>query len=650
MCDGSSLHTADEIPCQPFLSLMMPTSLNDLPPELLDLITTYLPTAQSLSNLGRTNKSLQTFVEKDAWQTFSRTRFPSLYTNDAPLAKSHRDGAKSLTTLSKAWDRRAFVSRYIEPHGDIRAYPGDRRIDRWKRPRGQTIGFTPQLDSYESINTDGRLEETLAFTAGAEICLRKRSIEGAGADDVRWFTYRSLSSAEGRDDVTCMHLLKPLGEERQRSGPETVVAGTANGDLHLLSLPPVDGSDIVKAHFSTSGRGVRSSSLFQETYKPILLAANLGDSHVALYSVDSDAEKIEPTTETDIRPHMVNGRRGQRAWSTNFISSTRLAIGLGPSEEPLHIYTLSPSGLEKEPTRKFALQNDLDKLEGEITLSGFAKRSASSIYPVIPLSPVSASAGGSEEGQVFLSGAYDGIIRLHDLRSNRNVEQAYIDPTDDSAIYSLLPRGRETLVAGTSRHSLLKVFDPRLGAKAYDYLDATSPIPMDEPWKRRPSHGKTKDWSLFLKPHSATYPGRGGGNNWARRSAESSIYTLTSPSPTSPYIYAGVENAVVEMAFTSLLDAHPDPSYFQAPRRSKIQQHHSPSHHRRNSSHAASTDLSMIGGMRPKEILDLAMYDQTADMKLCTQRSVWETFRLRDSLVKGHDVVEGRDERWKVGS
>lgn len=623
---------------------MSPSTLTDLPPELLDHITTYLPTAQTLSDLGRTNKSLQTFVEKDAWQTFSRTRFPSLYPWNASPPASHKDTARALTTLSKAWDRRAFVSRYIEPHGDIRAFPGDKKVERWKRPRGQTIGFTPQLDCYEHVGSAGEREEVLAFTAGAEICMRQREVGSTAGEDVRWVTYRPLDAVEGIDDVTCMHLLKPQDEGQQIQHTKSLIAGTANGNLQLIKLPPDNGADVVTTQFATNGREVKSSSLLQQAFHPTLLAANLGDSHVALYSVDDDSENITPTTEIDVRSHMVNGRRGQRAWSTNFISPSKLAIGLGPSEEPLHIYTLDSSGLQKEPLRKFALQNDIDKLEGEVTLSGFAKRSASSIYPVVPLSPASTSAAGSEDGQVFLSGAYDGIIRLHDLRSNRNVEQAYVDRTDDSAIYSLLPRGRESLVAGTSRHSLLKVFDLRLGSKAYSYLDATDPIPDDEPWRRGRHAGKTKDWSLFLKPHSATYSGRGGGNNWARRSAESSIYSLTSPSPTSPHIYAGVENAVVEMAFTSILDAHPDPVYFQ-PSQQRRTQHRKPE--RRHSFHA---DVGIIGGMRSKEILDLAMYDQTTDMKLCTQRSVGETLRLREELGRGEGVVEGKDERWKVGS
>ena len=593
---------------------MAPRNLTDLPPELLDHITTYLPTAQSVARLGKSCRDLHTYVEKDAWHTFSRTRFPSIYSAGAGTQASHRHDARTLTTLSKAWDRRAFVASYLEPHGDIRAFPGDRRLERWKRPRGQTIGFLPQLDCYEEIsNPSGTRKEILAFSAGAEICLRERSINTATGDDARWMTYRPLSAVEGRDDVTCMHLVRPQEGDDPQQG-RTLVTGTANGDLQLLQLPPDDGSPAVKTYFPTQGRDVRSTSVLQKPFNSSLLAANLGESHLCVYSVDQNAEKIPAFTEIDVRPQMSNGRRNQRIWSTNFLSSTNLAIGLGPSEEPLHIYALSPSGLTKEPIRKFGLRDGMDN------------KRTSSTYPVVPLPPAT-TASGSGDGQVFLSGAYDGIIRLHDLRSSRDFESIYTDPTEDGSIYSLLPRGRESLVAGTSRHSLLKVFDLRLGSKAYSYLGDQPPDDQQTGKIER-----TKDYSLFITPQAATYPGRGGGNNWARRSAESSVYSLTSPSPNSPYIYAGVENAIVAMAFTSLLDAHPDPTYFRPLR--------------------GENDASKgtIGGMRVKDIFDLAMYDQTADMTLHKQRSVWETVRSSAGLRRGEGTLDGLDERWKIGS
>ena len=82
---------------------------------------------------------------------------------------------------------------------------------------------------------------------------------------------------------------------------------------------------------------------------------------------------------------------------------------------------------------------------------------------------------------------------------------------------------------------------------------------------------------------------------------ESSVYSLASPSSSSPYLYAGVENAVLELAFTSILDKHPDPTYFAPWRPQK----------------GGKED-----NWRSKEVLDLAMYDQTPDMKLCIQKSM----------------------------
>ena len=134
----------------------------------------------------------------------------------------------------------------------------------------------------------------------------------------------------------------------------------------------------------------------------------------------------------------------------------------------------------------------------------------------------------------------------------------------------------------------MKVFDLRMGAKCYSYCSAS---------ERKSAWGdeeRRDDWNLFLKPHSATYPGRGGGNNWARRSAESSIYSLASPSTANPYLYAGVENAVLELAFTSILDRDPDVVFF-------------------GSQHHKSRIGDKVNGFRPKEVLDLAMYDQTAE-------------------------------------
>ena len=634
-------------------------SLTDLPPELLDHITSYIPTAASVSNLSRSSQSLKRAVDKDGWATFNRSRFPSIYTPHPDLNSSasyHKEAARTLVTLSKNWDRRAIAARYVEPNGNIRSYPGGDRVDRWKRPRGQTIGFTPQLDSCEVIGqrwSDKR--EVLALSAGAEICVRLRKSSRTSDDkggfqlhqDVRWVTYRPPGASEGKDDITTLHILRPEQGERD-SEQLQLISGTADGALELQDLPlsldrDVHGNieDSTGRTFNTGGLPVRSTSILQQQSQPSLLAANLGETRICLYSLDDSVNPNgSPISQIDIAASQ-NGHRTYRTWSANFISSSHLAVGLGPSEDPIHIYNIQPSGIDKQVLRTFSLQNDLDRLEGEITLANFAK-STSSVYPIVPLPQPSSAGVTNVDASVFLTGAYDGIIRLHDLRSDRQVAHAYIDPTDDSAIYCLLPRGREKLVVGTSRHSLLKVFDMRMGAKCYSYRNAA-----DQSSKKE---DRTDDWNLFLKPHSATYPGRGGGNNWARRSAESSIYSLTSPSSTSPFVYAGVENAVVELAFTNLFDPKPDPAFFGP----------------------MSSSRGMKSARRPEsgefaDVLNLAMYEQSAvRMDLMSQRSFDETKMLVEERQRqldrgayseerwrrhfGYCFVDGLDERWRVGT
>lgn len=565
-------------------------TFSDLPPELWDHVATYLPTARSIAALGRTNRSLYTFVEKDAWKSFARNHFPTLCPPDVPLSK---EAVRTLTSLSKAWDRRAFVATYVEPSNDITSFPGREQATKWMRPRGQTIGFTPLMDVHEDIEGSWKQrKETFAFSAGAQVCIRTTTRD-KGRQNVKWATYRPRAAREGRDDITSMHLLRPddqTGDERQH-----IVTGTARGDLQLLGIPQDDpyDQDVRTTYFATQGLPVRSSSLLQEASRPTLLATNLGDSRIALFDVDAEQSKICASSQFDLKPVLQpdgNPSPSRRAWSTNFLSRKHLAVGVGYSDEPIHIYTITEDGLSRDNVKKISLRNDRDVLGG--------KKPTSNVYTVAPLP---ASNGSSGNGDVFLSGAYDGIVRLHDLRSNRDVEASYVDPADDSAVYAILTRGQETLLTGTSRHNLCKVFDLRLGAKCYNYLD------LEE------QRNAEKDFNIFLRPSNPAFVARGSGwNRNNNRSLESSVYSLASPSAHSPYIYAGVEGSIMSLAFTELLDRHPDPTYFEPwnPKRSV------------------------------EEVLSLAMYDQDANMKLSVQRGCWETVRTGRSTRK-------LDERWR---
>nr|POE47117.1 hypothetical protein CFP56_00449 [Quercus suber] len=600
--------------------IMPPTIITDLPPELIDHVATFLPTAAALANFSGTNKYIHKCVEADGWSAFNHTKFPSLCPQ---TTSSHKDTARTLTTLSRAWDRRALVTRALEPHGPITVFPGVRKVEKWQRPKGQTIGFTPHVDVFEHVGPGRRQRrEVLAFSAGAELCIRDKR-----GEDAQWLTYKPVSAFEGRDDITTLHLLR--NDQQDVSHGLQVVLGTANGDLKVLRLPDEGSKDLSVSEFVTQRQPVRSSSLLERSDGDTLLAAGMGDSRVSIFPISpSSSSRTAPLSSIDIRPHS-SSSRSQHIWSTTFLSPQHIAIGSGPTDHPLNIYAVTPSGLSDRPVREFSLPNSVDDLvEGSVPLAAsLAKKITTSVYPIVPLPPSSTACG---HGNIFLSGAYDGVIRLHDLRSSSEVEQAYVDPSDDSAIYSLLLRGQESIVAGTARHSLLKVFDMRLGAKSYSYLQA-APTSVDT----RPAVGMAKgDWNLFLRPSIHRQTRHGRGSSRSRLLSETSVYSIASPSPSSPYIYAGVENSVLEFAITSVLDKHPDPTFF---------------------TDAFTAPKNAADTQRNKQVVDLAMYDQTTSSpKLYTQKSLWETARTsgRGSAV-AHTLAfppaePGLDERWKL--
>jgi len=479
------------------------------------------------------------------------------------------------------------------------------------------MGFQPVVDCYETFVPDqrsggydwGRRREVLAWSAGAEVLVRVRQPGEAGRE-TKWWSHRPEGAMEGRDDVTSVRLLR-----RQEGCDQTerIVTGTANAKLRLLAMPPREGESVVITEFETQGRPVRSTTLSEGDG---LLAANLGDVFLAIYSLsdmDSKSEKnpgrVQPLSHINALPA---AKPGCRIWSTKFLSQSTLAVGLGPSVEPIHVFTVTPSGVCAEADRKFSLIDDLDsRLDNVGTV-----RTSSSVYPI---EPISSAAGDTKNATVFLSGGYDGVIRLHDMRSHRPVEGIYKDPTDDSAVYSLLARGRDKFIAGTSRHALLKVFDLRMsGASEYSFLDARKSesgdnhdigvADLDHPASTE------GDWNVFLNPR---------GNNaqqgiWARRSAESPIYSLASPSLVSPYVYAGVENALVEFNFSAAAERYPDPLVEQSP----------------EWTHRA----------KDRDVLNFAAYSQGTDSKTAMRLRVQQS--VKETVASACGRPWGLDERW----
>lgn len=393
----------------------MGSALAQLPLELLAQIISYFETARTLSYFSQTCKTLHDYVERDGFRVFVQNRFPSIQT--PPF---WREAAHALTTLSRNWDRRALLARYLIPKLDPpSAYSNQRRDNMARRTKKQTMGYQPILDSYEEWvggNWNSR-KQIVVWGAGSELFLRCKKmgkfpesvsqhmlLEGQPSRHLdqhhhrsSWATYRDFRFVEGRDDITSTNLLPSLSGHDH----ELMVVGRASGDLSLLDISTSALQSRVVTEFATNRRPVRSATINKESNP--LLAVCLSDSSLALYPVHPEDKYTKPSDVTTIS---VSEKPG-KLWCTQFLRSDRLAIGLGSSREPIYVYDVTPDGLSKEPVRRFGFSL-------QSSASSPKHHNSSSVYQFASLGP-SSSAGGAE-GEVFLSGGYDGNVRYVNLR------------------------------------------------------------------------------------------------------------------------------------------------------------------------------------------------------------------------------------------
>jgi WD40 repeat protein len=626
-------------------------ALSLLPNEILSLITAHLERPGDLLQLSLSNRRLSEFAKLDGWKALLKGRF-----GVSGLDLDARNSVHGLTTLYRNWERKGLIARYLEP-SVMTTSINTWQDQRWRGPRGQTMGYQPSIDSYEEVHGAwDEKREVLAWSAGTQIVVRVKesgsiarkkwevrdeqrdaSEETMSFDAFRhkssWLTYKIPESFEGRDDITSLKLLRPQQRNPSHKG---LVFGTASGELKLLDWNSQD-KETSEQQYETDWRNVGSVSL-SSSNEP-LLAATLGDTALALYRVGQDSaspDAVQPLTE--VTP-IIQGMRNARLWSCSFLSEDKVAIGLGPSYEPVHVYKITPDGFLSEPLRTFTLDSKVWKG----TRSNAVVSQCVSVYPILPI-PSSAQAG-SDGGNVLLSGGYDGIIRLHDMRSPRGFETMFWDPTNDSSIYSLALQGLERIVAGVSMHSMIKVFDLRLsGSHAYQTI-SPPPKPISKPSGQDHAYNaianKTKKdaaivsggWNLYLNPRNPP-PRNAYRDDYSRGRRDSPVYSLSIPSATSANVYAGLEGAVQSLTFHGIADTHPDTALSQSIVR-----------------FADSGVVDVRASYNPQgDALDLGMYEQGTDEGLGMQLLVQDA--ITTAVVKNKERMDaakakGLDERWR---
>ncbi|KAF2024827.1 hypothetical protein EK21DRAFT_104398 [Setomelanomma holmii] len=548
-------------------------TFNTLPNEILSLVTSHLERPRDVLNLSLASRRLSEFARLDGWKALLKGRF-----GISGLDSDARNAVQGLTTLYRNWRRKGLIARYLEPSVMTMSVNSWQK-KRWRGPRGQTMGYQPSVDAYEeTFGAWKERTEVLAWSAGTQIVVRVKESGKAAQqmwDDERenpssdasvtfdafghrssWYSYHMPDSSEGRDDITSLKLLRP---HQGHTPVQQTVYGTASGQLSLLGW---DASER-KTHqqqYDTAGRSVGSISVSSQN-KPVL-AATLGDSVLALYAIEHSTSETA-TEPLSLVTAIAPGATAGRIWSCNFLSDDKVAIGMGPSYAPVQIYQITSDGFLAEPLRTFGLDS---KFWQGSRSERYALRNTS-VYPILPI-PGTAH-GGSEAGNVFLSGAYDGIIRLHDLRTPHNFETIFWDATNDSPVYSLATQGLERIVAGVSMHSIIKVFDLRLsGSHAYTSISVPSPPRrkangQDHAYNAIVNNNKhsasdvSGGWNLYLNPRIAPKRNAYREDYW-RGGHDSPVYSLSVPSPTSTNIYAGLEGVVQSLTVHGIADPHPD--------------------------------------------------------------------------------------------
>ncbi|KIW78872.1 hypothetical protein Z517_08711 [Fonsecaea pedrosoi CBS 271.37] len=498
--------------------------IQDLPAEVIHQIVGHLPTASSIINLSLANQKIHSIISEDdhgVFRTFVQRAFPTI--NVPPYWK---DVARTLTSRSRAWDRRAFIARECCPPTDDSDYPHP-------SPHGYPIGYRPAIDSYETWHGGSWEDRKEVLAWGAAGRLRLRTIQNGVTS---WSSFKVPEDHRPQTDILDVRLLRP--HQNQNAGGETILFQRTHREV--ISIETSTKPD----NFTLKSRYINLPSEFScldvsQSDEPVLAAC--GDHCVNLYPVHSPSQIVLPSSSTKVE-RMHNYRSRMRC--VKFLSGNTIAIAHqfleGRERAPIDIYDINPTGLSSTP-----IAQSLSSYE-----SIHPSMSRHSANTISRLDDVGVS--GSSSRQLFLSGWTDGVARLYDIRAPRRSVADYVDPVDDGQILSLLPIGHERFLAGSHQNGCLKSFDFRMpGARAYSYLDARPP----ETVKRRTPQ---RDINIFLTPIVNT-----DQRLWEplprhprKRSQRyrGSVYSLSSPSPSSPTIYAGIESHVLQLDFVATDD------------------------------------------------------------------------------------------------
>lgn len=590
--------------------------LDQLPAEIIHCIASHLPSASSIINLSLTTRKIHIQLSADDYATFRsfvQRKFPTIRT--PPYWK---DTARVLTTRSRAWDRRAFIASALESpaRSSDAAY--------YDRSRGTSTGYRPVIDSYEGWQGRRWVDkhEVLVWGAAGRLIMRVKK-----PNSTRWFTHKARNDHLPQNDILDIHVLRP--EQRSGRMSEEVLVRRANNEITKVGLDLDHHGFQQQTVFDTIGR---TSECMTVSYGPKPLVAAINTDRIHFFDATTCEQLAKPNSTFVVQespPHRY------RQHCARFLGDERLAVAVqyveGHTNGPIKVYRLTPDGSSSSPEKYLP------------TNLGHQGQSRTNANAIVPLDDVASLRGRA--GDVFLSGWSDGIARLYDTRAPAHCSVDFKDDVDDGQVLSLLSIGHEKFIAGSGQNACLKIFDLRMpGAKVYHSSAARSSWPIGAAG----NYGKLPDREIQSRQHQSVDEAVNRQLNillairvpfhprlWQSLPRQhvthlpryrGAIYSLSAPSPTSPTVYAGVENHVIQLDSLSTDDVLGD--------RQKLSR---PSFRLDNASKDQILNLSCYERPRPG-------YEST-DAVLLRNQVNWGQSRWADDLM-----VDGWDERWTLAS
>lgn len=468
-------------------------TLKNLPVEIFMRIVDFLGTAKDVTNLSQSCTQLSVMSKEHAWRRFVLSKFPTItYTLQISASKhltskfqlnkldqpveNAADGserfppsrmsglqwehlAKTLTSQSRAWDRRAFSISRIAPLFHARAdieHPSmlskSGQLTRYEIENGtykkfglgraaqgppsgaQTTGYHPVVDAKLQLsNCLHNKKEIVAWSTGAKVFLRVRRSgvfspsekEHVASKNLVNDAYNNITNTaflshedyrEGLDDVVALNIVPPTVGIRatQSDFVVDVIVGRASGYLNRFSINmcpvinprgglPEDQDKVIVNTFvpgSKRGHTSRSRITSADVYgDEASYLACTSDGFLSLYQTESSTHNVEPLDEVKVENWSQNRTR-----AVKFLSHEKVVVGIERHNQALRTFQIAPDGLrliDKLSTTVYDVANQTET-EGQSIIN--------SIYALEPISCASRP-GGNLNGDVFLSGWFDGVVR-----------------------------------------------------------------------------------------------------------------------------------------------------------------------------------------------------------------------------------------------